>query len=122
MTDHQPQQPQPSFVGIDVSQATLDVALSPGGEQWRTSNDDSGIAQLTERLRHLAPTLIVLEASGGYELAVVATLASAQLPVIAVNRRLDTRIGLEDTLELPDGSRAADNAMLVAAAVALGAR
>jgi len=48
----------------------------------------------------------------------------ATWPVLreAVNRRLDTRIGLEDTLELPDGSRAADNAALVAAAVALGAR
>jgi uncharacterized protein (DUF849 family) len=40
----------------------------------------------------------------------------------AVRRRLDTRIGLEDTLELPDGSPAADNAQLVAEAVALGAR
>jgi uncharacterized protein (DUF849 family) len=40
----------------------------------------------------------------------------------AVRRRLDTRIGLEDTLELPDGSRAVDNPALVAAAVAMGAR
>jgi uncharacterized protein (DUF849 family) len=40
----------------------------------------------------------------------------------AVRRRLDTRIGLEDTLELPDGSRAVDNPVLVAAAVGLGAR
>jgi uncharacterized protein (DUF849 family) len=40
----------------------------------------------------------------------------------AVRRRLDTRIGLEDTLELPDGSRAVDNAVLVAAAVGMGAR
>ena len=48
----------------------------------------------------------------------------ATWPVLreAVKRRLDTRIGLEDTLELPDGSRAADNAVLVAAAVAMGAR
>jgi uncharacterized protein (DUF849 family) len=41
--------------------------------------------------------------------------------VDAVRRGVDTRIGLEDTLVLPDGSRAPDNAALVAAAVALGA-
>lgn len=37
----------------------------------------------------------------------------------ALDRGLDIRIGLEDTLELPDGSPAPDNATLVAAAVAL---
>jgi len=86
MTDQQQQQ-QPTTVGIDVSQATLDVAIYPSGEQWQTSNDDGGIAQLTERVRQLEPTLIVLEATGGYELAAVATLASAGLPVVAVNPR-----------------------------------
>jgi len=40
----------------------------------------------------------------------------------AVARGLDTRIGLEDTLSMPDGSPAGDNPALVAAAVAAGAR
>ena len=78
---------QQAGVGIDVSQATLDVAVYPSGEQWQTSNDDTGIAQLIERLTALAPALIVLEASGGYEAAVLATLGSAGLPAVAVNPR-----------------------------------
>jgi transposase len=74
-------------VGIDVSQATLDVAVSPNGEQWQLTNDESGIAQLVERLRVLQPVRIVLEATGGYELAAVAALGIGGLPVVVVNPR-----------------------------------
>jgi transposase len=74
-------------VGIDVSQATLDVAVQPSGEHWQFSNDDPGIAQLVERLTGLAPQRIVLEATGGYELLVLTALGSAHLPVVAVNPR-----------------------------------
>jgi len=74
-------------VGIDVSQATLDVAVYPQGDLWQTSNDEVGIGALVERVKAVAPTLIVLEASGGYELAVLATLGSHGLPVVAVNPR-----------------------------------
>ena len=74
-------------VGIDVSQATLDVAVYPSGEHWQTSNDDAAIGELVDGVRALAPALIVLEASGGYETPVLATLASAGLPVVAVNPR-----------------------------------
>jgi len=74
-------------VGIDVSQATLDVAVYPQGDHWQTSNDEVGIGALVERVKAVAPTLIVLEASGGYELAVLATLGSHGLPVVAVNPR-----------------------------------
>ncbi len=77
---------QPS-VGIDVSQATLDVAVYPSGEQWRTSTDDAGLRQLVERLSALAPELIVLESTAGYEVPGLATLGSAGLPVVAVNPR-----------------------------------
>lgn len=73
--------------GIDVSQATLDVAVYPTGEHWQTSNDEVGIGELVERLSALQPGLIVLEASGGYETPVLATLGSAGLPVVAVNPR-----------------------------------
>lgn len=79
-------QVQPS-VGIDVSQATLDVAVNPSGEQWQLTNDDAGIGQLVERLRTLQPVRIVLEATGGYELAAVAALGIAGLPVVVVNPR-----------------------------------
>jgi transposase len=74
-------------IGIDVSQARLDVAVHPTAEQWQVSNDQAGISQLVERLQPLAPERIVLEATGGYELAALATLASAGLPVVAVNPR-----------------------------------
>jgi transposase len=74
-------------VGIDVSKATLDVALRPGGEAWRCPNDEDGIAALLERLQPLVPHLIVLEATGGLERLVVAALALAGLPLAVVNPR-----------------------------------
>ena len=75
------------FVGIDVSKATLDVAVRPSGEPWHAANDDAGIAALVARLRPLAPALIVLEATGGCETAVVAALAAAGLTVVVANPR-----------------------------------
>lgn len=77
----------PPSVGIDVSQGTLDVAVCPSGEQWQLTNDDAGIGQLVERLRTLQPVRIVLEATGGYELAAVAALGIGGLPVVVVNPR-----------------------------------
>ena len=74
-------------VGIDVSRASLDVAVHPTRDQWQVSNDPSGISQLVEQLTQLEPERIVLEATGGYELTALATLAQAGLPVVAVNPR-----------------------------------
>jgi transposase len=76
-----------AFIGIDVARDNLEVAVRPGGEQWRVSNTAAGTAELLPRLRALRPTLIVLEATGGFELAVLAALGSAGLPVVAVNPR-----------------------------------
>jgi transposase len=75
------------FVGIDVAKARLDLALEPSGEAWSVTNDAAGIQDLASRLAPLGPTLIVLEATGGYEAAVTATLASAGLPVVVTNPR-----------------------------------
>jgi transposase len=75
------------FVGIDVAKAQLDIALRPTGERWAVGNDDAGIAALVERLQALQPTLIVLEATGGFQRAVVAALAAVRLPVAVVNPR-----------------------------------
>jgi len=75
------------FVGIDVSQDRLDVALAPSGEAWAVNNDEAGIHQLVTRLRPLAPQLIVLEATGRLELPAVAALAATGLPVVVVNPR-----------------------------------
>lgn len=74
-------------VGIDVAKAELVVAVRPGGERWTESNDEAGVDRLRARLRRLTPTLVVLEATGGYERAAVAALAAVQLPVVVANPR-----------------------------------
>lgn len=74
-------------VGIDVSKARLDVAIEPTLEHWQVGNDESGIRALVERVQRLDPERIVLEATGGYELPVLAALGSTGLPVVAVNPR-----------------------------------
>jgi transposase len=79
-------QPQ-LFVGIDVAKAQLDIALRPTGERWEVTNDAAGIASLVAHLQAVVPTLIVLEATGGYQRAVVAALAAAGLPIVVVNPR-----------------------------------
>jgi transposase len=73
-------------VGIDVSKLALDVCIS-GGERWRCENEAAGIDALVKRLQELAIERIVLEATGGYEAAVVASFAAAKLPVIVLNPR-----------------------------------
>jgi transposase len=75
------------FVGIDVSKATLDIAVAPTGDAWSVPNTTEGTQQLVLRLKSLSPRLIVLEATGGLERRAVAALAGAGLPVVAVNPR-----------------------------------
>ena len=75
------------WVGIDVSKAQLDVAVRPDDLRWQVSNDSVGITELVAKLGGLAPERIVLEATGGYEVAAAATLAADHLPVVIVNPR-----------------------------------
>lgn len=74
------------FVGMDVSQAYVDVAVAPGAP-FQIPHDESGIAQAVERLQGLQPTLIVLEATGGLEVPLAGALAAAGLPVVIINPR-----------------------------------
>ena len=74
-------------VGIAVANAPRDMALRPPGERWAVANADAGIAALVARLLALLPTLMVLDATGGSQRAVVAALAAAQRPVAVVNPR-----------------------------------
>lgn len=74
-------------VGIDVSKAEFYVAIDPSGETWTSATSPTAIDALVERLRALTPQLIVLEATGGYELALAAACAAAGLPVAIVNPR-----------------------------------
>ena len=75
------------LVGIDVAKAELVVAVRPTGERWTVANDERGVRALVERWRGAAPELIVLEATGGYELLCVGALAAAGLPVVVANPR-----------------------------------
>ena len=75
------------FIGIDVAKAELVVAVHPSDARWTVANDERGVRTLVDRAKELAPTLIVLEATGGYELLAVAALAAVSLPVVVVNPR-----------------------------------
>ncbi len=75
------------YVGVDVSKARLDVAFEPSGECFGVANDGPGVEELFERLRPHLVKLVVLEATGGYQNAVVAALGSAGVPVAVVNPR-----------------------------------
>ena len=69
------------------AKAHLDIAVRPDGMQWSVVNDEEGFGTLVSQLQELGPALVVLEATGGLELAVTAALAAAELPVVVVNPR-----------------------------------
>jgi transposase len=72
-------------VGIDVSKDRLDVAVRPGGEAFVVERTAAGVEHLAERLHALSPTIVALEATGGFETIAAAALAAAGLPVVVVN-------------------------------------
>ena len=75
------------FVGVDVSKAQLDVAVSSSKEATTFSNSEPGIVQLLEWIAGVSPALVVMEATGGFEVAAAAALAAADLPVVIANPR-----------------------------------
>lgn len=75
------------FVGIDVSKDRLDVYLRPSGESFAVARDGEALAGLVERLRVLAPALVVMEATGGYESVVASAIGAAHLPLAVINPR-----------------------------------
>lgn len=94
------------FIGIDVAKDRLDVHVRPSGEMFAVTRDGEGIDALAKRLAAVAPTLIVLEATGGFETIVTAGLAAAGLPVAVVNprqirdfARATARLAKTDTLD-----------------------
>ena len=72
-------------VGIDVSKERLDVAVRPTGETFLVSRDAEGLDALIAKLTPLAPVAVAVEATGGYETVVAASLAAAGLAVVVVN-------------------------------------
>jgi transposase len=77
----------PIFVGIDASKAHLDTATRPARQVDRHTNDPTGIAALVARLGPLAPSLVVVEATGGLELPLLAALQVAGIPTAAIHPR-----------------------------------
>ncbi len=77
----------PIYVGIDVAKAQVEVAVRPSGETWTALVEEPELTRLVSRIQALAPTLVVLEATGGYEVPVVSALAAAAVPVVVVNPR-----------------------------------
>lgn len=75
------------FVGIDVSKTTLDVHIEPGSRRLHVAYDDAGIADVCRCLIEAAPTLIVMEATGGLEMRLASELAAKGLPVAVINPR-----------------------------------
>lgn len=80
-------EPSPSFIGIDVSKARLDVAWRPDNTLKSFENHEAGIQQLVDCLAATPASRIVLEATGGLEMPAAAALAHAGLPVVIVNPR-----------------------------------
>ena len=76
---------QEIFIGIDVADVRLDVHVRPAGEAFAVARDGKGLEQLVERLSGLAPALVVMEATGGFETVVASRLAAAGLPLAVVN-------------------------------------
>jgi len=72
-------------VGIDVSKDDLDIHVLPGGDAFSVSRDEEGLDALVKRLLPLAPRVVAVEATGGFEAVAVASLAAAGLGVIVIN-------------------------------------
>ena len=73
------------YVGIDVSKDRLDVHVQPTGEAFAVARDGEGLVALVARLKPLAPSLVAVEATGGFEMTVAAAIAGAELPLAVVN-------------------------------------
>jgi transposase len=75
------------FIGIDVAQDRLDAHVRPSDESFAVARNSDGMAALIERLRTLDPYLVVLEATGGFEVTVAAAVVAAEIPLAVVNPR-----------------------------------
>jgi len=75
------------FVGIDISKQSLDVHIAPPGQSLKVAYDEAGVAQLVQRVEAAQPTLVVMEATGGYEARLASELAAKGLPIAVINPR-----------------------------------
>ena len=68
---------EPTYVGIDVAKDRVDIAVRPTGQSWSASYEEEEVEILVARLQGLEPAGVILEATGGLELTLVAALAAA---------------------------------------------
>jgi len=73
------------YVGVDVSKDRLDVHVRPAGEAFAVARNGEGLEELNRRLGGLGVSLVAVEATGGFETVVSASLLGAKLPVVVVN-------------------------------------
>jgi transposase len=76
-----------AVVGIDVAKDSLEIHSRPSGEHFRCATDSNGLRELVRRLKPLAPRIVVMEATGGYEAVIAAALDAAGVPIAIVNPR-----------------------------------
>lgn len=74
-------------VGIDVSKEGLDVAFEPARPALKVANDTGGIDAVLQQLKQLQVSLVLLEATGGYEAAVACALQAVGYEVVVINPR-----------------------------------
>ena len=86
---------EPTYVGIDVAKDRVDIAVRPTGQSWSASYEEEEVEKLVARLQGLEPAGVILEATGGLELTLVAALAAASLPVAV---KLSDKHGEENTV------------------------
>lgn len=109
------------YVGIDVAQQTLAICLQPQGRTWVQPNTPAGHRQLIAELLAVAPAKILLEATGGYERAVLRSLCAAGLPAVRVQPRqikhLAKALGRQAKSDPLDAELLADAAQVLAVPV-----
>ncbi len=76
-----------AYVGIDVSKESLDLAVHDHHQIRRFANTSTGVGNVVRHLRSLGPALVVVEATGGYEISLAVALGEAGVPTAIVNPR-----------------------------------
>lgn len=75
------------YVGIDVAKDSMEVHIRPSGETFRCGTDTAGLRELVGKLKSLPPRIVVMEATGGHETIIAATLDDAGVAIAIVNPR-----------------------------------
>ena len=109
---------EPSFVGIDVSKAQVDVAVRPTGQRWVVSYDDTGVQELVSQMVDLGPALVLLEGTGGLELSLVAALVPVSYDDTGVQELVSQMVDLGPALVLLEGTGGLELSLVAALAAA----